>query len=93
MIDFPAYPPTVMWTEVEDIDPGATGQRGFANVASGRIKGSEIELQWVDIPMGNARSGGGLTLAFDSQHKGLVVIAQSGEGSPFGAQAFSRIEP
>jgi len=85
----------VWWfgTELREIEPGVTGQPGFANVASGRINGSEIELHWVDVPMGNDQSGGGLTLTFDSQQKGLVITEQQGEGRPFGAQAFSRIQP
>ena len=83
----------VVRTGLREIEPGVTGQDGFANVASGRINGSQIELQWADVPMGNGQSGGGVTLAFDSQHRGLVVIERHGEGTPFGAQAFSRVEP
>ena len=85
----------VWWfgTGLREIRPGVTGQGSFTNVASGRINGSEIELQWADVPMGNAQNGGGITLTYDSQHEGLVIIERNGEGSPFGAQAFSRIEP
>ena len=35
----------VWWfgTEIDDIEPGVTGQGGFANVASGRMVGSQID--------------------------------------------------
>ena len=55
----------VWWfgTDVADIDPGKTGQGGFSNVAAGRVDGTEIELEWADLPLGNILGGGGLTIA------------------------------
>ena len=54
----------VWWfgTDVADIDPGKTAQQGFANVAAGRVDGTEIELEWADVPLGDSLGGGGLTV-------------------------------
>jgi hypothetical protein len=85
----------VWWfgTELQDIQPGATRQPGFANVASGRVDGSEIKLEWADVPMGNILNGGGLALTFDRQNDQLVITERRGDGEPFVATMFSRIEP
>jgi hypothetical protein len=85
----------VWWfgTELRDIEPGVTGQRGFANVASGRVDGSEIEVEWADVPMGDILNGGGLTLDYDEQNGRLVITERRGEGERFGATMFTRIEP
>jgi hypothetical protein len=85
----------VWWfgTEVEDIDPGATGQRGFANVASGRIVGTQIDLEWADVPLGNKVNGGGLTYAYDEANDRLTLTEQRGGGEPFGGTLLTRFEP
>jgi hypothetical protein len=80
-------------TEIKDVEPGVTGQRGFANVASGRVDGTRIELEWADVPMGNILNGGGLALMYDAQDDQLVITERRGEGVPFGATVFTRIEP
>lgn len=85
----------VWWfgTEVEDIDLGVTGQRGFANVASGRISGAQIDLEWADVPLGNKVNGGGLTYAYDEANDTLTLTEQRGGGEPFGGTTLTRIEP
>ena len=85
----------VWWfgTELKDIEPRVTGQPGFANVASGRVDGTDVVLEWADVPMGNILNGGGLTLVYDEQNDQLVITERRGEGEPFGATTFSRIEP
>ena len=85
----------VWWfgTEIEDIEPGLTGQPGFANVASGRIVGTQIDVEWADLPMGNILGGGGLTFVYDEESDQLVITEQRGDWQPFGASTFTRIEP
>jgi hypothetical protein len=81
-------------TELVDIERGLTGQAGFANVASGRVSGTRIEVEWADVPMGNILGGGGLTLVLDEENKQLVITERRGDWSPpFGATVFTRIEP
>ena len=84
----------VWWfgTEIEDIDPGLTGQDGFANVASGRVDGTRIDVEWVDLPMGDILGGGGLTLEYDQDDDLLVIRERRGVWIPFGATTFTRIE-
>lgn len=83
----------VWWfgTEVEHIEPA--GQGGFANVASGRVDGTRIEVEWADIPLGTVMGGGGLTLVYDAENDRLAITDQRGDWQPFGATTFSRIEP
>ena len=85
----------VWWfgTELEDIELGPTGQPGFANVASGRVAGVRIDVEWADIPLGEILNGGGLTLIYDEENDQLVLTEQRGEGIPFGATTFTRIVP
>ena len=86
----------VWWfgTELVDIERGLTGQAGFANVASGRISGTRIEVEWADVPMGNILGGGALTLVLDEETNHLVITERRGNWSPpFGATMFTRIEP
>ena len=85
----------VWWfgTELEDIEPGLTGQPGFANVASGRIVGTKVEVEWADLPMGNILNGGGLTFVYDEERSQLVMTEQRGGWQPFGDSTFTRIEP
>jgi hypothetical protein len=85
----------VWWfgTEVVDIEPGATGQRGFANVASGRMVGTQIDLEWADIPLGNILNGGGLTFSYDVAGDTLKLVEQRGGGVPFGGSVLTRVQP
>jgi hypothetical protein len=84
----------VWWfgTELRDIEPGVTAQSGFANVATGRVDGTEIVVEWADVPMGNILNGGGLTLVYDKEADRLEITERRGDGQPFGATAFVRIE-
>jgi ABC-type transport system substrate-binding protein len=83
----------VWWfgTEVDDVEPA--GQGGFANVASGRIDGTRIEVEWADIPLGTVMGGGGLSLVYDEETDQLTITEQRGDWIPFGAGRFTRIEP
>jgi hypothetical protein len=85
----------VWWfgTDVHDIEPGLTDQSGFANVASGRVDGDRIELEWADLPLGDTLGGGGLTLVYDADKDQLTKVEQRGDWIPFGATTFTRIEP
>jgi hypothetical protein len=85
----------VWWfgTELVDVQPGLTGMPGFANVASGRVYGIRIEVEYADLPMGDVLGGGGLTLVYDAQNDRLSIIEQRGDWQPFGATTFTRIEP
>jgi hypothetical protein len=85
----------VWWfgTEVRDIELGPTSQLGFANVASGRIIGSQIDLEWVDVPLGNTVNGGGLTFIYDEERGELTLTDQRGGRQPFGGTVLTRIQP
>jgi hypothetical protein len=84
----------VWWfgTEVRDIT-GATSQRGFANVASGRIVGSQVDVEWVDVPLGDTVNGGGLTFMYDPERGMLTLVEQRGGELPFGGTVLTRIDP
>ena len=71
----------VWWfgTAVADIDPGKTGQSGFSNVAAGRVDGTEMGLEWADLPLGNILGGGGLTVTIDEGGDTLRVTEQRGD--------------
>ena len=85
----------VWWfgTEVSEIAPGRTGQRGFANVASGRIVGTQVDLEWVDVPLGYTVNGGGLTFIYDEERGELTLAEQRGGRLPFGGTVLTRIQP
>jgi hypothetical protein len=80
-------------TEIRDIEPGVTGQAGFANVASGRLTGTDIEVEWADLPVGNILGGGGLSLVYDRKNDRLRITEQRGDWIPFGASTLTRIRP
>jgi hypothetical protein len=84
----------VWWfgTEVRDIEHGVTGQRGFANVASGRIVGTQVDLEWVDVPLGDTVNGGGLTFLYDEANDRLTLVEQRGGDRRFGGSVLSRID-
>ena len=85
----------VWWfgTEVTDIELGLVNQRGFANVASGRIIGTQVDLEWVDVPLGDTVNGGGLTFIYDEERGELTLAEQRGERLPFGGTVLTRIKP
>jgi hypothetical protein len=85
----------VWWfgTEVRDIELGPTSQRGFASVASGRIVGTQVDLEWVDVPLGYTVNGGGLTFIYDKERGELTLAEQRGGRLPFGGTVLTRIEP
>jgi hypothetical protein len=85
----------VWWfgTEIVDLEPGLTGQPGFANVASGRVDGSQVVVEWADVPVGDILGGGGLTFVYDDQNGTLTLIEQRGDWVPFGGSVLTRIEP
>jgi hypothetical protein len=85
----------VWWfgTEVDEIVPGTTGQAGFANVASGRMVGTRIDLEWADIPLGNILNGGGLTFVYDEANDTLTLTEQRGGWEDFGGSVLTRIDP
>ena len=85
----------VWWfgTEVRDIELGPTNQHGFANVASGRIVGSQVDLEWVDVPLGYTVNGGGLTFIYDAERGELTLADQRGGRQPFGGTVLTRIQP
>jgi hypothetical protein len=85
----------VWWfgTDVKEIKPGLLDQSGFANVASGRVDGDRIEVEWADLPLGDTLGGGGLTLVYDAEKDELTKVEQRGDWQPFGATTFTRIRP
>ena len=85
----------VWWfgTEVRDIELGPTSQRGFANVASGRIVGTQVDLEWADVPLGDTVNGGGLTFTYDAANDQLTRVEQRGGRLPFGGTVLTRIQP
>jgi hypothetical protein len=85
----------VWWfgTEIDDIEPGATGQPGFANVASGRLDGIYLVLEYVDLPLGDVLGGGGLTFFYDEANSQLTLIEQRGDWQPFGDSVLTRFVP
>jgi hypothetical protein len=84
----------VWWfgTEVREIEPGVTEQRGFANVASGRIVGTQLDLEWADVPLGDTVNGGGLTFIYDRERGELTLAEQRGGAIPFGGTVLTRIQ-
>jgi hypothetical protein len=83
----------VWWfgTEVADVELGAVNQRGFANVASGRLAGTRLDVEWADVPLGDTVNGGGLTFLYDSERGELTLTEQRGGGIPFGGTVLTRI--
>jgi hypothetical protein len=82
----------VWWfgTEVPEIAPG---QHGFANVASGRITGTQVDLEWADVPLGSTVNGGGLTFNYDEASDTLTLIEQRGGAQRFGGTLLTRVDP
>ena len=85
----------VWWfgTELMEIERGTTDQSGFANVASGRIVGTQVDLEWVDVPLGYTVNGGGLTFIYDEERGELTLAEQRGGRLPFGGTVLTRIQP
>ena len=84
----------VWWfgTEVRDFEPGVAGQRGFANVAVGRVHGDTIDVEWADVPVGDIRGAGGLTIQVSDDGNTLTITEKLGEWT-FGGSVFTRVEP
>ena len=85
----------VWWfaTEIRDMKPGVLGQLGFANVATGRMDGTEIRVEWADLPAGDILGGGGLTLVYDPANDLLRITEQRGDWVRYGASMLTRIPP
>ncbi len=85
----------VWWfgTDVMAIEPGLTDQNGFANVASGRVRGTQVDIEWADLPLGDTMGGGGLTFVYDEESDQLVMTEQRGDWQPFGGSTLTRIGP
>jgi hypothetical protein len=85
----------VWWfgTEIREMEPGVLGQQGFANVATGRMDGTEIRMEWADLPIGDILGGGGLTLVYDPADDRLRITEQRGDWVPYGASTLTRIRP
>ncbi len=82
----------VWWfgTDLADIKPSDVGRSGFANVAAGRVDGTEVELEWADLTVGNLVGGGGLTVTIDEGGDTLTVTGQRGDWG-FGAKTLNRV--
>ena len=86
----------VWWfaTTLTDLTSGRTGQVGLSNVASGRIQGTHIEMEYVDLPAGEwPNGGGGLTLEYDVDNDVLTITDQRGDWTPYAATMLTRIQP
>jgi len=86
----------VWWfgTTLEDLTSGRTGQGGLSNVASGRIEGIHVEVEYVDLPAGEQPGGGGgLTLVYDAENEELAITEQRGDWLHYAASRLTRIEP
>jgi hypothetical protein len=81
-------------TTLEDLTSGWTAQSGLSNVASGRIQGTHIEVEYVDLPAGEAPGGGGgLTLEYDAEHDELAITEQRGGWLQYAASRLTRLQP
>lgn len=85
----------VWWygTEVFEHEPGATNQFGYANVASGRMVGTQVDLEWADVPLGDVLNAGGLTFVYDQAADTLTLVEQRGGIMQFGDTTLTRIDP
>ena len=85
----------VWWfgTEIAEPEPGVTGQAGFANVASGRVDGTRVVVEFADVPLGDILGGGGLTFVYDEGNGTLTLTEQRGDWIPFGGSVLTRIDP
>jgi hypothetical protein len=75
------------------LEPGTTGQLGFASVASGRLAGTQLDLEWADVPLGNILGAGDLTFVYDQGGDRLTLREQRGDWEPFGGTVLTRIGP
>ena len=58
---------------------------------AGRVDGTEIELEWADLPLGNILGGGGLTVSIDEGGDSLRITEKHGTWG-FGGNSFTRIQ-
>jgi hypothetical protein len=81
-------------TTLDNLTSGRTGQLGLSNVSSGRIQGTHIEVEYVDLPAGEAPGGGGgLTLVYDPENDELEITEQRGGWLQYAANRLTRIKP
>ena len=58
-----------------------------------RIVGTQLKMEWADLPMGDILGGGGLTLVYDEGTTSLTITGQRGDWQPDGDRTFTRIGP
>lgn len=75
------------------MEPGVLGQKGFANVGTGRVDGTDLVMEWADLPVGDILGGGGLTLVYDPANDRLRITEQRGDWVRYGASTLTRIRP
>ena len=85
----------VWWfgTEVDDIEPGVTGQPGFANVAAGRMAGTEIDWNGPTFRLVTSSTEGASRSSTTSATDTLTLTEQRGGGQRFGGTVLTRIQP
>ena len=78
----------VWWfgTELQEVGDGE--QRGFANVAVGRLVDDELRLEWADVPLGDILGGGTLILQISDDGNQLTKASEAGTG--FGGITWTR---
>ena len=55
--------------------------------------GTQVDLEWADVPLGDTVNGGGLTFFYDAENGQLTLTEQRGGRQPFGGTVLTRIEP
>ena len=70
----------VWWfaTDIADIELGNTRHPGWSQVAAGRVDGSEIKMEWADVPLGGTPGGVGLTIKIDEGGDSMRITEQRG---------------
>ena len=69
-------------------DVGRTRGKTFSNVAVGQIDGDVIQLEWADVPLGDHRGAGSLSLRVSPDRSTLTAIEPTGG---FGGSAWTRL--
>jgi hypothetical protein len=59
---------------------------------AGAWSGTEIVVEWADLPLDNVLGGGGLTLVYSEENDQLAITQQRGDWQPFGATMLTRIQ-
>ena len=73
-----------VWWFGTAVDDGARGHFGFASIAGGRLVGTQLDLEWADVPLGNILGAGGLTFVYDQTGDRLTLTKQRSDWEPFG---------